>query len=341
MPARPTPLHAAALAAALCAPATALADPPAVALQVSNPGLAGCPDAAGLAREINAVLAREATSETPPAGPHATIHVDFSATPAGLQATLSLAGPDGLSLGSRTIRRPGRSCPSLAGPAAIVGALLVDVARTQISLVLPPAPEPPPPAALAPPAEIAPPPAALPPRAASVRGEVAAAALAGLLPGVSGGARSELRTRGIGGDARPWPAWVVGRVDVFPAGSTAGEGPGGAFSAWAAGAGLCAPVIEGKSIEIEGCALAAAGVLRAVGTGARVVRESVSLLALIEADAAIRLRIAGPFWVRAAAGVAAGKKPGSFSFDRTAEPLVIHRPWPVALTGTLGISVGE
>jgi hypothetical protein len=336
-------LRAAALTAALCAPAAAHADPPVVALQVSAPGLAGCPDAAALAREINAVLAREATSEAPLAGPHARIQIDFAAASGGLRATLALAGPDGFSLGSRTIQRPGRSCASLVGPAGIVGALLVDVARTQIALSLPPPPPPEParPEPTPPPAEPPPLPAAAPTRSASARGEVAGAALVGLLPGVSGGARSELRARGVGASGQPWPAWIVARVDVFPAGSAPGPGPGGAFSAWTSGAGLCAPVIEGRGIEVEGCATAAAGVLKGVGTGARVVRESASLLALAGADAGVRLRIAGPFWIRAAAGVATGRKPGSFSFDQAGGPLVIHRTWPLALAGTIGISVGE
>jgi hypothetical protein len=352
MPTRPAPLSSA-LAAALCScPSSALAEPPPIALEVGASGLEGCPDAATLARGINAILSRAAVSASPPVLPHATIHIDFSPSPRGARARLSLAGMDGAELGSRLIDHRGRACSPLEGPSVIVGALLVDVARPLIALSLPPEPPAPPPADRPPqpaarqPAAPALPAVEQPPqRSASARGEVAAAALWGLLPGAALGARSELRARGSGADGAPWAAWIAGRASVFPSGITRGPGPGGAFSAWTAGLGLCAPIIERARLEVDGCALASAGAMKAVGTGARSVREVTSLLALVEGDAGLRIRVVGPISLRLAAGLAAGRRPSSFSFESPAASgdgaLVVHRPWPVALAATIGISVGQ
>jgi hypothetical protein len=326
---------------ALAASRQARADEAPIVLAIRPPALAGCPDAGSLARQINAVLARDAVTDAVPAGPHATIEIAFAAAPGGLDATLSLAGPDGASLGSRQLHHPGRSCAALAGPAAIVGALLVDVARTQISLSLPPPPPEPPPATRPPPAP--PPVASAPParRSVGARGEVAAAGVVGLLPGLALGARSELRARGVGAEGNAWPAWVTGKIEVFPSSVAPGPGPGGAFSLWTAGLGACVPAVEGTRVEIEGCAAGAAGAMHGVGTGARVVREVTGAVALIEAGGALRLRILGPLWARVAVEAATGRRPASFSFDRGGDPLVVHRPSPVWLVGTAGISIGE
>lgn len=327
--ARMRPL-AALTALCLCArPSPAAAAEPSARLEV-RPAPEGCPDAATLTRTINAILGRSAILEAPGAP---LISVAFSRGPEGFRASLALLAPDGSSLGTRELQRPGRGCAALEGPVAVVGALLVDLARDSIQLQIP-APSPEEQAAVtpAPPLPAEPPrPAPAPPPGWAIQGEVAATAILGLLPGVAPGIRSDLRA------ARGGPLAGVARLDFWPSRASSGAGPGGDFSAWTAGLGLCASSPRSPSLVLEGCGLVSLGGMQGAGRGTSEVRVSHSWLALVGVDGALRWRLAGPLWGRLGLGGSAGHRPERFVFEGEARTLVVHRTWPVAFLASLGI----
>lgn len=329
------------LVSLLALPPSAHAADPTVRLEVRSP-LAGCPDAPTLSRAINAILGRAALGDTPD-GP--SLSIAFEKDPGGFKSTLSLRAAGGALLGTRELHRPGRGCAALEGPVAVVGALLVDIARDSIQLQVPPpspgeraavADEPPAPS-LPGPSPAAPPTAATPapPPRWSLQGELAATAILGLLPGVTPGIRSDLRASRGGGLAG------VSRLDFWPSRSSSGAGPGGDFTAGAASLGLCATAYRSPSLALEGCGLALLGGLQGVGRGTREVRVSRSWLVLGVLDGAVRGRLGGPLWGRLGLGVAAGHRPGRFLFEGPGQELEVHRTWPVAFLATLGLVLDD
>lgn len=330
-----------ALVSLLSLPLSAHAADPAVRLEVRS-SLEGCPDGPTLSRAINVILGRAALGDTPD-GP--SLSVAFEKDPNGFKSTLSLRAADGALLGTRELRRPGRGCAALEGPVAVVGALLVDVARDSIQLRVP-LPSPGESAAVAddePSASLpGPPPAASSTTATpvplprwSLQGELAATAILGLLPGVTPGVRSDLR-------ASPGGALSgVSRLDFWPSRSSPGAGPGGDFTAGAVSFGLCVAARRSPSLALEGCGLALLGGLQGVGRGTREVRVSRSWLMLGELDGAVRGRLGGPLWGRLGLGVAAGHRPGRFLFEGPGQELEVHRTWPVAFLMTLGLVLDD
>jgi hypothetical protein len=215
---------------------------------------------------------------------------------------------------------------------AVVGALLVDMARDSVQLQLPaPSPEEQPAGAPAPPPPEDPPrPAPEAPPGWAIQAEVAATAILGLLPGITPGIRSDLRA------ARGGARAGVARLDLWPSRASSGAGPGGDFSAWTAGLGLCTSAPRSPSLVLEGCGLVSLGGMQGVGRGTSEVRVSRSWLALGGVDGALRWHLAGPLWGRIGLGFTAGHRPGRFLFEGEARTLVVHRTWPVAFLVNLG-----
>jgi hypothetical protein len=204
----------------------------------------------------------------------------------------------------------------------------VDVAKQSIKLAVPPPPREEPPAA-------APAPLAVRPSRApfwSVDIELAATATVGLLPGASPGARVDTRA------APPGFPGLMLRFDAWPFAST-GDGRGGDFRAVAVGAGVC-PELRRRRVGIGGCLAVSLGSIHATGRGVAIPGESTSTLALLEAELGARMMIVGPVWVRLSGGVAGGHRPDDWHFDAPAgQTVIVYRPWPVALQGSLGLCI--
>jgi hypothetical protein len=155
----------------------------------------------------------------------------------------------------------------------------------------------------------------------------------GLLPGVAPGARLDTR---IGP-----PAFVpiMVRLDAWSAATASGGGPGGDFFAATGSLGVC-PERRGRSLAFDACLAGSAGVVRATGRDVPSPGRSRALVALVEGSVGASARVSGPLWLRASAGVAWGHRPDDWHVDAVdGSSVVVFRPWPVAVVGSLGLMI--
>ena len=287
----------------------------------------GCIDRDRLAAAVDGVLEREAIGPSPA---HATIHATIGPgdDPETWQATLSLE-VDYKLIGTREVIRTGPSCAVLDGPLAVVTALLVDVAKDSIRVVVPPVA----------PAEVAPAPPKAEPIARTqptrspweIRTEAAVTLLAGLIP-VAPGVRVETRV------APPHFVPLLLRFDAWPFATTREPVSGGVadFHATTLSVGLC-PELRGDWLAASLCVSGMFGALHVTGRDVPVPGGTTSFIALVEAEVGVAVRLAGRVWLHAAFGLAGGYRPADWHFDSANGPTVVFRPWEIAIDASLGV----
>lgn len=303
----------------------AAAEPARVHLRVTGPE--ECIQAPALARDVDGILGRNAIALVP-AGPMPKIIVTLGPArePGAFRSLLTLQTPDGRTVGTRELTRIGPSCGVLDGPLAVVTALLVDAAEESIHLALPPprgvevARAPAPPRVLPEPARWL------------LRSELASAVLLGLIPPAVG-ARLDTRV------TPPGLLPLLVRFEAFPHAATTGRGPNGEFLSVAGTLGVC-PERRGPRFSVGGCLGVMSGIVHAAGTNVPIQGESSSAFVTVLAEAGVGVRLTGPVSLVASTGMAWGYWPANWHVNAPgASPVVVWTPWPVALLGSLGISV--
>lgn len=303
-------------------PAEALATgSPRVQIRVAAPN--GCIQPAALARDVDAILERDAIELAPSAAlARIDVVVGPDTAPDLFRAVLKLETPDGTLVGTREVVRRGPSCSVLDGPVAIVTALLVDAADDTIRLVLPPPPPTP-----------AGEPAALPTTPGEpwrLRSAVAGTLLLGLLPPAVG-ARVDMQV------IAPRFVPLLVRFDAYPRTTIVGSGPGGDFLALAGSIGVC-PTSDGRLVRLDACLGGTAGLVRATGRAVPIVGESTSFFGMAFAEGGASLHLHGPLSARASIQVAMGYHAANWYVVAPGDrQVVVWDPWPATVIGALGL----
>lgn len=166
-----------------------------------------------------------------------------------------------------------------------------------------------------------------------MRSEVAASVLLGLLPPAPG-VRLETRI------TPPRFVPLLVRFDAFPHAETSTMGMEGDFLAMAGTVGVC-PEHAGSWLSAGGCFGVMWGFVRATGQKMQAPGESSSFFFLGMAEGGLSIRLAGPIALGATAGLAWGQWPANWHVTEEQGQGVtyIWKPWPVALLGSIGISI--
>jgi hypothetical protein len=303
-------------------PLTAAAAPMRVELSLEAP--MGCIHTPELAKNIDGILGRSAIEASPDDPmPKVSVVLSHDAEAGSFRSVLTLETAEGKVIGTRELVREGRSCHVLDGPLALVAALLVDAAEGSVHLTVPPPSS----------AEIAAGSSVLG-EPWSTRTEVAATLLLGLLPPAAG-ARLETRI------TPPRFIPLLLRFDAFPHTTTvSASGMGGEFLAMTGTVGVC-PEHAGEWLSAGACLGVMSGFVRAAGEYLAVPGESSSLLLMGLAEGSVSIRLVGPVAIGATAGLAWGQWPANWHVTAQdgSGTTEIWKPWPVALLGSIGISI--
>jgi hypothetical protein len=295
-----------------------------VGLVVTSQASSSCIDARRLASAVDDMLERDAV-DLDVGHDQPTIHATLEPTVLGSWRAALTLETGGKVVGTREVIRAGASCSVLDGPLAVVTALLVDVAKQSIRVVVPPPPPPEPP----------PPPVQTDrrPAVARVSLEVAATVLAGLLPGAVPGVRVEASV------TPPRFAALVARMDTWPYSTTGGAGPHGDFHTITAGLGICPDLFRSRGVRVGGCVAGMVGLVRGAGEGITVSREATAPLVLVSFELGVAVRLVHPLWLHASAGLLTGQRPSDWHFDRPGgQTAIVFQPAPVAFLGSVGLS---
>lgn len=277
---------------------------------------AGCVTAEQLARAVEQIRAEPTFAEDGRASIRGRVVAEGSAHVASLALVV-----DGAIVGTREVRQAG-ACAALLGPLSVVVALLVDVRREHVPLVLPEPPAPPP--APEAPATETPPTAAF-----TLHAAIEGVLLVGLLPNASIGPalRAGLTPRG-------GPALRLGLVSLPELADTA---VGSFFATWGS-LEVCPTLLDGE-LALRVCAAVDLGVLRGVGRNAARVRESFVPIVAPGASVEFVARLSGPIGLRVSLGAAVPVVSPYFFYEAPSGVAVVHQPWPVWLRASIGLSL--
>ena len=261
---------------------------------VREEGAADCPDARVIEQRAKAWLGRDPFS--PAAETAAEITVARRAD--GFVARIRVRGKDGVVVGERVLTSEEPRCETLASAVAFALALQVDpeaaLRPKRLAKV-----EPPPraaPAAPAPPERTAKPvepPRRTSPREASL--SVGAVAVAGLVPGLAGGAR-------LAAGLAWTPRWrVVLSTLLVPEQRTADRSVG--FGLSALGAGACLDLLDGSVAQLAPCAELHGGEVHALVYALEPAPPGTRFWSAASAAARLKFRVFKPLSVELGAGL--------------------------------------
>ncbi len=170
----------------------------------------------------------------------------------------------------------------------------------------------------------------LPPRAppATVGIGLDVAVASGMLPGVTMGV-------GLATEVALPPFWhLAAWAHGWPASSAFDDGSGARLVAWTVGAGPCVGPAGHQPWSFFGCVGASGGEVYATGVGLAMAHTSARPYLQGEARAGVRMRIAGPLFVRLEAGV--GVPMGRDSYAFTGADGALHTLFRTAAVVPLG-----
>jgi hypothetical protein len=307
------------------------------------PGAEPCVSAQDLARDVETRLGHPVFVSPSQADVSVEGHIERAAGARGWHAVLVLRDADGVSLGTRELRRDDPSCDAMRAPLALIIVVMIDPDAALSSSAQPAAAPPPPPPLPAPPVVVEKPvpvfvPVTVPPppRPPSWHLDVGTSLIGGvgLLPGPSVGLAG-------GGVLVPPPGFLG--FEVYGAlwlDQTLAAGTAGSATLWLGyvGGGLCPLLLRYHRLDASGCASAQLGYLAAYGPSSTPNQSQIHVAGALEARGTLRL--AGPFTARAGALVLVPVIRDSFFYEEAGGG---HAPLfqmaPVAATLDLGVGV--
>jgi hypothetical protein len=292
---------------------------------------ASCIDASTLAATVEHTLGRAVFhADAPPGG--TVVGSARAVDTGGYSAHVSLLATDGTKVSERFLATDG-DCQRLDESIAVVVSLMVDgVDEPTVPLRV--APEPPrPPKAPPVPVETPPPP---------VPREPARASTAALALGVGAGVARGLLPTTTPAVALRAEVEVPGFIPIMLAARAYGssdariDGAGGEFDAWTGELSLCPTVKPGHGWRLGVCLGAGAGAIHGSPVGLVGGRISDAPIVFALAAPTAALHVAGPFWLRAEAGLPVLLVPARWGFlDGSGNYVEVYRSEIVAPFGFL------
>jgi len=276
-----------------------------------TPGAEPCADQPSLEHAVNERLERNAFV----APTDADLLIDGVVTPTGhgYHVVLRTRTRDREPIGQRELESDSDDCSTLDDDVSLVIALVIEAPQTRSRLRARPARS-----------------------STGWQGEIepSFAAAYGFLPGIAFGPRLAAHLK-----PPPTPELVFDFTAYFPTEADAGE-TGVRLVAWQAGAYLCPALVDVPSVKLAGCGGIAAGLVQASGIGLDLAKQTTRTVVSVAGNAQLGIVLMRHLLLRPTLGIAVPITRYRFTYTAAdGSEREIHRASPVAVLGSLGLSV--